>query len=200
MIHTLGRGKFPLVAVCAGLALTGLLHSPARAELLVRQAICPPEKACLESSWLKRGVPAALLGYTACSQVRQPCQARRRSARSVTPAGDGGAASTLDVLFHPLGLAPALMIFSPYAASTSSGSGDSGSGNSGNNGTSGSGDPPGYPPGSQGSGSTGGDPQSGGAHPSGNPPVQGTPEPATVLSGLIGVGLLGLARWRKRRP
>jgi len=188
MIHTSGLGKFPLIAACAGLALTGLLLSPARAEPLVRRAIGPPENNCTASACLNGSGQAGLLGYAAYSQVGRPSRARRRSARPGTPSDAVAETSIMDVLFHPIGLAPALTIFSPHAAGKSSGSGNNG-------GTSPSGNLPGYPTGSQ--GSNGGDPQSG-SSPSGNPPLNHTPEPATLVSGLIGVGLLGLARWRRR--
>jgi hypothetical protein len=64
------------------------------------------------------------------------------------------------------------------------GTGNNSNGSGGNNNNNGSGPPQGgqEPP-----------------PPSGGPPVTSTPEPATLISGGLGLGMLLLARWRRRR-
>jgi uncharacterized membrane protein YgcG len=87
----------------------------------------------------------------------------------------------LDLFFHPLGLSTSLGVFVW------------------------TGDPPGYPSSGNGNNSGGGDPGGGdpsGGDPSGGDPgggdPSGAPEPATLLSAVVGAGLLGVFGWRRR--
>lgn len=82
-----------------------------------------------------------------------------------------GAAGTDDILFYPLGLMTALSFSEPGYPTSSV---DPTSGTTGGGGT-----------------TTGG----GRGTP---PPVQNAPEPTTLLSGMLGAGLLGLFGWRRR--
>jgi hypothetical protein len=78
----------------------------------------------------------------------------------------------LDVFFYPLGLTTGIGLFIPSLSP----------------------DPPGYP---QGGSSSGGGNTGGGGSTGGTP--TGTPEPATVISAVLGASLLGLFGWRRRR-
>lgn len=106
------------------------------------------------------------------------------------------AADQIDVLFHPLTLRIGLVI--PFVGKPPSypgnnpGGGDPGGGDPGG-GDPGGGDPGGGDPG-------GGDPGDDDDPPdSGDPPTHHQPEPATLISALVGAGTLSWYGWRKRR-
>ena len=127
-----------------------------------------------------------LAGLGDCAPPAAPAHAGALTAR---PRDDNAwADQTLDVFFYPL--AVALLLgelphdFSPAPLVYPSDPGDP--------------KPTGDPP------PSGGDPPPSGGNPppsGGNPPptVKNTPEPATLISGMIGAGLVGLVGWRRRK-
>jgi hypothetical protein len=111
--------------------------------------------------------------HAACPSRVSPCTSMARS--------DAARLTALMVLFLPWedSTTPPLPAGDPKGGS---GNNSNGSGGDNNNGS--------------------GPPQSGqGAPPpgGGGPPVTSNPEPATLISGGVGLGMLLLARWRRRR-
>jgi hypothetical protein len=132
----------------------------------------------LVATWL--AAPAA------CPTTRGRTPAAQLSGAAATDADDQG----LDLLFHPPGLALAVGVFivNPDPASSNAqgtitypGGGSNNGGNGGNGGTGGNGS----------SGGSGSSPGGGNPH--------GAPEPATLVSGILGASLLSLFGWRRRR-
>ncbi|MBY0528236.1 MAG: hypothetical protein K2R98_32905 [Gemmataceae bacterium] len=105
---------------------------------------------------------------------------------------------TVEAFFHPVMLASMLGFYPPSlpVSSTVARQEDPSPGG----GDPGGGDPPSYPtdPGDPGGGDPGGGTNN--PPPPGNPPPSHhNPEPGTLISGLIGAGLIGLASWKRRR-
>lgn len=100
-------------------------------------------------------------------------------------------AEQIDVLFHPLSLRIGLVI--PFVGTPPSYPGNNPGGGDPGGGDPGGGDPGGGDPGDGDPGDDDDPPDSGG------PPTHHQPEPATLLSALLGAGTLTWYGWRKRR-
>lgn len=131
----------------------------------------------------------------ACTGLVSSAVAQVPTRASCALPADGADEATIDVFFHPAGLPSSIGLVIPNPRLVP-GKNPQPSGN----GDPGGGDPPTYPGGDP----DGGDP--GGGDPGSDPPGVGTPpptnhhpEPATLISALLGAGTLGLFGWRRRR-
>ena len=120
------------------------------------------------------------IGFSSVAYAARPSHVSLSTSVAGKDPGDAARLTALMVLFLPWDepTTPALPTGDPQGGSGNNSNGSGGNNNNGSGPPQGGQEPP--PPG-------------------GGPPVTSNPEPATLISGGLGLGMLLLARWRRRR-